>query len=153
IREGLIWATLEHANILPFLGYYRDKDSEDLELHLVSPYMENGDIRKYLETCEQQGDPIPCAGLVQGVLKGLIYIHELDIAHGDLKPSNILVNDNGEAQLADLGISKYCDDSDYTEFTDRVAQTIWHSPEVTKAGKRFRPSLKSDIWSFGCAWL
>lgn len=40
----------------------------------------------------------------------MIYLHKNQIVHGDVKPSNILMNSNGEIKLTDFGISKIVDE-------------------------------------------
>ncbi|KAJ7802914.1 kinase-like domain-containing protein, partial [Mycena leptocephala] len=78
-REALIWRQLTHPNVLPFFGVYY----LETRLCLVSPWMENGNIMKFLEITQ------PATGLrlslILDVALGLQYLHKENAIHGDLK--------------------------------------------------------------------
>ncbi|KAJ7796785.1 kinase-like domain-containing protein [Mycena leptocephala] len=98
-REAVIWRQLAHPNILPFFGlYYLDN-----RLCLVSPWMENGNIMKFLEI--NKPDTRVRLSLILDVALGLQYLHKEKIVHGDLKGLNILVTPSGKACIADFGVS------------------------------------------------
>ncbi|KAF8599962.1 kinase-like protein, partial [Ceratobasidium sp. AG-I] len=80
----------------------------------------------------------------------LAHIHSLEIVHGDLKASNIVVNDNGnKAKICDFGSSRICCGCyDGPEDQDGTAQ--WDSPELWSGESR---TSSSDIWAFGCVAL
>ena len=44
-------------------------------------------------------------GIIRQVMGGLLYLHQNNICHNDLKPSNILVNGDGTVKIADFGVS------------------------------------------------
>ncbi|KAI0074456.1 kinase-like protein [Panus rudis PR-1116 ss-1] len=157
LREGIMWSCLNHPNILPFLGYcldYHDPvDGESLYLSyaLVCPYMECGEILPYIDVLERTDRPYAHLG----VANGLMYLHQLEIAHGDIKPANILINKDGIPQIADLGELKFRDTTLLTAHTTRAFSAIWSAPEVVAEGEahHYIPTFASDIWSFGCVWL
>ncbi|KAJ7447741.1 hypothetical protein B0H11DRAFT_1744755, partial [Mycena galericulata] len=47
-HEALIWRQLSHPNLLPFFGLYHPEDTKS-RLCLISPWMDNGDITRYLK--------------------------------------------------------------------------------------------------------
>ncbi|KAJ7927805.1 kinase-like domain-containing protein, partial [Mycena leptocephala] len=99
--EALGWKNLRHPHILPLLGI--DRDSFPSSVSLVSPWMENGNILSYLEPSEQRHANVE--RLLDEIAHGLQYLHFHNIVHGDLRGSNILINEDSRACLADFGIS------------------------------------------------
>ncbi len=138
-RELRIWSSLDHPNVLPLLGYVMYGDYPAL----VSRWMVNGSLRNYIEMFPDtsvirmvRGSSIIFLVLVpysllikaRGTANGLLYLHNQDIIHSDMKSviffhlqkhdyvlklkhnpfeiDNILVSDSGEPLLADFGVSR-----------------------------------------------
>lgn len=78
------------------------------------------------------------------VINGLTYLKEqFNILHRDVKPSNMLVNSQGEIKLCDFGVSCMLIDSMANSF---VGTRSYMAPERL-TGARY--SIQSDVWSFG----
>lgn len=72
------------------------------------------------------------------------YLHESNVVHGDIKGSNILINDNGHSLLCDFGLTKMTQSK--TSTTMRGAGTTrWQSPELWEDIPK---SFASDVYAF-----
>ncbi|KAJ3565548.1 hypothetical protein NP233_g7564 [Leucocoprinus birnbaumii] len=141
-KELVIAAHLSHPNILPFLGFHFCDDAQQ-RICIVSPWMENGDLRSYLDLHPNT----PSIPLISDIATGLRYLHRTKIVHADLKAVNILVSKTRRAKLGDFGISRIL-------MTDPVAteasmgSAYWMAPELFTEDAS--PTKQSDIWAFGC---
>jgi serine/threonine protein kinase len=85
--------------------------------------------------------------LCVGLIKGLTYLHEHCIAHRDIKPDNLLVNnENFRLIITDFDIAMRVEDED-EEVDDQCGTKHWMAPEV-KENLRHSP-IKADRWSCG----
>ncbi|KIO27169.1 hypothetical protein M407DRAFT_36208, partial [Tulasnella calospora MUT 4182] len=148
-RELKVWASANHPNILELVGYYL---SENLgSAQLISPYMSNGNVKDYTKIDQ------PALALLQvrGITSGIYYLHGCNppICHGDLKPPNVLVNDNIEAGLCDFGLARFITESGacsgLTTSRSPKGSLRYMSPELPQESEA-KHSLESDIWAWGC---
>ena len=85
------------------------------------------------------------ATLLRSVLSGVDYLHSNKLIHRDIKAANILLDENGEAKIADFGVSA----QQMTTFGNKesfIGTPFWMSPEVIAKNKY---NSKTDIWSLG----
>jgi serine/threonine protein kinase len=111
IRETNTWLRLSHRNIQPDFGHCSDLAPS---IALISPYCVNGTVMGYIKT--QSANNHLRLKLVADVVNGLAYLHTFrsGVVHGDLKPSNILVDDAGNARLTDFGRAKVVGETGFT---------------------------------------
>ncbi|OCH92339.1 kinase-like protein [Obba rivulosa] len=95
--EAVIWKHLRHPNITPFYGI----DTGSFALSFVSKWMPHGTITSYLK----HNATAQRLGFISDVSEGLKYLHDIGIVHGDIKGSNILVNEKLVACLCDFGLA------------------------------------------------
>ncbi|XP_015665850.1 dual specificity mitogen-activated protein kinase kinase 6 [Protobothrops mucrosquamatus] len=87
------------------------------------------------------------------IVKALEHLHsKLSVIHRDVKPSNVLINTQGQVKMCDFGISGY--------LVDSVAKTMDAGCKPYMAPERINPelnqkgySVKSDIWSLGITMI
>ncbi|KHN88655.1 Cyclin-dependent kinase 14 [Toxocara canis] len=101
IREASLLRALRHANIVTLHDIVYEHNS----LIFVFEYMKM-DLSKYLEGYRNGLDPMRVKLLLFQLLRGLAFCHEKKILHRDLKPQNLLLNENGELKLADFGLAR-----------------------------------------------
>ncbi|KDQ61866.1 hypothetical protein JAAARDRAFT_524820 [Jaapia argillacea MUCL 33604] len=120
---------------------------------LVMKWYESGDISHYLHLQPH----VSVRQLALDIVQGLKYLHSNDppIFHGDLKPSNILVNNNGRAVLCDFGSAHILDGTESTvaslsgscrSMAPELFPTLIDDDSPSPV-----PTTMSDIWSLGCA--
>ncbi|KAJ7617180.1 kinase-like domain-containing protein [Roridomyces roridus] len=154
-REALTWKRLSHAYIMPLIGI--DTESFPSCLSMVSPWMKNGTVVKYLSGIS---DPLQrqrtVDRLIQEIAQGLAFLHDQKVVHGDLRGSNILVDDDGHAQLADFGLT-VLSDSTTTQTNNGAGSVRWMAPEALHPEACGLPDFvrrpPSDIYAFGCVCL
>ena len=105
-REAKTLAKLSHSSIVKIYDYGEYEDAP----YLVMELFEGGTLKDYL------GQPMPfsqAVNLLLPVARGLAYAHKQGVLHRDVKPSNILINQqSGEVVLTDFGIAKLLEDNE-----------------------------------------
>ncbi|CAE6438560.1 unnamed protein product [Rhizoctonia solani] len=147
-REIHTWNKCNHPNILPFLGLavFRER------IAIVSPWIKNGTMRDFLK---ENPDTDRCRLFRQStqICDGIIYLHSLDIVHGDLKGENVLISDDGDALLADFGSADLSNRTiSFTQFLDQCGWTMrWGAPELLK--EIIPRSKEADVYALGMTIL
>lgn len=152
-RELQTMADVKHRNVLALRGYY---SAPHINL-LVYDLMPNGNLESVLhDYATRNVDPIDWdlrLKIALGVARGLSYLHYdciPHIIHRDIKCSNILLDENMEARVADFGLAKFIRPRE-THVTTIAAGTLGYlPPEYLETGKI---TEKGDVYSFGVVLL
>ena len=141
-REYTNWTKVSgKSNIVKLYDFIID-DKEDAAL-FISEYCSYGTLQSRMSTIRDV-TTIKC--VLRDVLKGVQACHETDIAHCDLKPSNILLANCGTWKLADFGCSQHV--TSYTfGLHARKGTPMFIAPEVFKNGESYGKSV--DMWAIG----
>ncbi|KAG8838573.1 hypothetical protein FRB91_007549, partial [Serendipita sp. 411] len=156
-RERRVWAMLEHPNILPLLGYADEEEMFQPLGALISPWCKYGDAGQFIG---EHGSSLTLQVRVQlwkGVIDGVAYLNsrERPIIQGDLKPGNILIDDEGKPRLCDFGLSRILAAQDLgctTTTSDHTGTPRYLSYELVRGDISY-PDKGSDIFSVGCVGL
>lgn len=147
-QEYVIAGQLIHSNIVVPNHY----DIHDGAPFMIMPFMPNGTADKYVD----DWNDYEVERFLKSISSALEHIHTLQhpVVHQDIKPKNILVNEDGEFMLADFGISK--------EFKDTLRKSVGGKSEDGGMTIAFAPPEKfakdlnarkprpsNDIWSLG----
>ncbi|CAD5325062.1 unnamed protein product [Arabidopsis thaliana] len=138
IVEATLLSRLSHPNVVKFVGVNTGNC-------IITEYVPRGSLRSYLHKLEQKS--LPLEQLIDfglDIAKGMEYIHSREIVHQDLKPENVLIDNDFHLKIADFGIAceeEYCD-----VLGDNIGTYRWMAPEVLK---RIPHGRKCDVYSFG----
>ncbi|KIO26934.1 hypothetical protein M407DRAFT_73928 [Tulasnella calospora MUT 4182] len=144
-RQIRVWRKLDNPYVLRLYGWCKF----DGETYLVSPWLRNRDVVRYLNG--DRNRHLKCLSLIYEIAQGLQYLHDQGIIHGSLKPSNILVQDNGSAVLSDFSLAKIATpDAKNTQTNPQVNVFRYQAPEVILD----QPISKaSDVYSWAMTAL
>ncbi|KIO31707.1 hypothetical protein M407DRAFT_67596, partial [Tulasnella calospora MUT 4182] len=135
-REAMTWCTLRHPYILEFLGTFK----RNRHLYFVSPFISDGTLFEYI-VGHPEANRIK---LLCEAADAISYLHQNNVVHGDIKGSNILIDDNGHSLLCDFGLTKMTHSRTSTAM--RGAGTVrWQSPELWEDEPK---SFSSDAYAF-----
>ncbi|XP_049396813.1 putative leucine-rich repeat receptor-like protein kinase At2g19210 [Solanum stenotomum] len=147
--EAELLGRVHHRNLISLVGYCY----EGAYMALVYEYMENGTVKEHLNGTKSLTWIERLQVALNGA-EGLDYLHNgctPPIVHRDVKSTNILLDDNFHAKLADFGISRAFSVDESSFVSTAVVGTIGYlDPEYAHLQKLHE---KSDVYSFGVVLL
>ncbi len=140
-REALSVSNLSHPNIVEVY----DVGEEDGNYYIVMEYIEGKTLKQLLQkrgalTLTEVID------IMSQLTDGLAHAHEAYIIHRDIKPQNIMIEDNGRIKITDFGIAMALNSTQLTQ-TNSVMGSVHYLPPEQANGKG--ATVKSDIYSLG----
>lgn len=146
-REAQMVATLQHPHILP-IQYYGVQDGTS---YMVMPLLTGGTLARHLSRRIRENKPLPSldsiATLLRQIAGALDYAHSQGVIHRDIKPNNIMFDNQGNAYLMDFGIAKFTSgESDMTSTGLVVGAPQYIAPEQWR-GDELSPA--ADLYSLG----
>jgi serine/threonine protein kinase len=143
LSEAKVGNKLDHENVVRI--EYADVVSHGGEKLVViaMDYHEGGSCSSTVNALKFVAAPRAVSIMID-VLRGLEYLHEKDLLHNDIKPSNILLANDGRALLSDYGIS--CPSVGGTPVAATAAYTLHRAPETLLTGN---VSVATDVYQVG----
>ncbi|BFG34908.1 hypothetical protein CerSpe_211820 [Prunus speciosa] len=150
INEVATIGRIRHVNVVRLIGFC----VEGSKRALVYDFMSNGSLEKYIFS--QQGDvSLSCQIIFEialGVARGIEYLHQgcdMQILHFDIKPHNILLDENFTPKVSDFGLAKlYPLDNSIVSLTAARGTMGYIAPELFYKNIG-GVSYKADVYSFG----
>ncbi|KAI4312777.1 hypothetical protein MLD38_037571 [Melastoma candidum] len=157
---------LRHENIVEILGYCIDREEEGA---LIFDYVSNGTIEEKLHperrSCEEtpsrrSSKTLPWKNRVKiafQLARAIEYLHRKSVIHGDIKPSNVLLDEDLNCKLCDFGSSKKMRTTDCSPMSNHKVRNNrimgspgYADPEYLRTGMA---SEKNDVYGFGMVLL
>jgi DNA-binding SARP family transcriptional activator/class 3 adenylate cyclase/ABC-type glycerol-3-phosphate transport system substrate-binding protein len=136
-QEAQTIARLEHPHVVPLYDYWRDGSGA----YLVMRWMRGGSLEDML--VRGPLDPEGAVRVVDQVASALALAHRLHTVHRDVKPANVLLDEEGNAYLSDFGIAE-----DLTDWREVIpAGSLGYSSPEQLRGEAATP--RSDIYGLG----
>ena len=153
INEVASMSQTSHVNIVSLLGFC----SEGSKRAIIYEFLENGSLDKFISNTNIMNlDFTALYEIALGVARGLEYLHfgcKTRIVHFDIKPQNVLLDENLLPKVSDFGLAKLCEKKESIISLLDMRGTIGYiAPEM------FSPvygsvSHKSDVYSYGMLLL
>ncbi|WCJ36824.1 PR5-like receptor kinase [Euphorbia peplus] len=159
INEIGTMVRIHHVNVVRLVGFCAD----GFRRALVYEYLPNDSLEKFITSNDEKGDGEELRlgweklqDIAIGIAKGIEYLHQgcdQQILHFDIKPHNILLDENFNPKISDFGLAKLCaKDQSVISMTTARGTMGYIAPEVFS--RNFgNVSYKSDIYSFGMVLL
>ncbi|PNT28545.2 hypothetical protein POPTR_007G125600v4 [Populus trichocarpa] len=151
VNEMGTMARIHHVNVVRLIGFCAD----GFRRALVYEYLPNDSLQKFISSANARNVFLGWERLhhiALGVAKGIEYLHQgcdQTILHFDIKPHNILLDNDFNPKIADFGLAKLC-----SKYKSAISMTTargtvgYIAPEVFS--RNFgNVSYKSDVYSFG----
>lgn len=140
-REALSATSLTNPNIVSIYDV-----GEDGEMHyIVMEYIKGKTLKQYI----QEFSPLSSAKSIQimkQLTSAITHAHENGIIHRDIKPQNILMDEEGNVKVTDFGIATSLGATSFTQTNSVIGTVHYLSPEQARGGLA---TMKSDIYALG----
>ncbi|CBQ69367.1 related to cyclin dependent kinase C [Sporisorium reilianum SRZ2] len=161
LREIKLLKKLKHPSIVPVIDMAFRPSGERGKLgdvYMVEPYMDH-DLNGMLENPSIRLEISQIKLYMKQLLEGTLYLHKNRILHRDMKAANLLINNNGQLQIADFGLARPYRDPGQSwtgkgwnggtqRYTNMVVTRWYRPPELLAGEKKYGPPI--DMWGIGC---
>ncbi|UII57370.1 Stk1 family PASTA domain-containing Ser/Thr kinase [Cytobacillus spongiae] len=140
-REAQSATSLAHPNIVNIY----DVGEEESIYYIVMEYVDGHTLKQYI----QQKSPLSvekALDIMEQLTSAISHAHQNHIIHRDIKPQNILIDDEGNVKITDFGIAMALSATSITQTNSVLGSVHYLSPEQARGGMA---NKKSDIYSLG----
>ncbi|XP_053682780.1 STE20-like serine/threonine-protein kinase [Sabethes cyaneus] len=139
-REVQIMSSVQHPNIIHIYEVFENRE----KMVLVMEFAAGGELYDYLSERKVLSEE-EARRIFRQVATAIYYCHKHKICHRDLKLENILLDENGNAKIADFGLSNVFDEQRL--LATFCGSPLYASPEIVKGTPYLGPEV--DCWSLG----
>ncbi|KAJ6220097.1 hypothetical protein RDWZM_005909 [Blomia tropicalis] len=141
INEIKILSILSHENIIKYYGSFIC----DNRFYIETEYADAGTLSDFLASLSETLEELEILALFVQIVSAVLYLHQRNIIHRDIKTTNIFLTKEGFIKIGDFGISKILNSKlDARSF---VGTPFYICPEIFE-GKAYNKPC--DIWAMGC---
>ena len=150
-REISIMIRLQHPTIIKLIGYSLTDFKDSDNVTMIMQFSKKGSLSELISN-SRKGlldniyDNTTRQIILIGIARGMMLLHKNNTIHRDLKPDNILLDDNLHPLITDFGLSKICDTISTISHSISCGTSVYMAPEVI-AGRKYNG--KADVYSFG----
>jgi eukaryotic-like serine/threonine-protein kinase len=140
-REARSVAQLSHPNIVTVI----DRGQDDGRQYIVFEYVAGENLKQVIE----RGGPLPVRDallLALQMARALSFAHDRGLIHRDVKPQNVLLNEDGQAKMTDFGIARSVDVEGVTVTGTVLGTSEYIAPEQARGQ---RVDALTDVYSLG----
>ncbi|KAL8241364.1 hypothetical protein R6Q59_014719 [Mikania micrantha] len=153
MRECEAWRNIRHRNLLKIITSCSSVDFQGNDFKaLIYEFMPNGSLHDWLHSSESTSrlSLLQIMKILMDIAYALVYIHNYSLpslVHGDLKPSNVLLDDDMVAHVGDFGLARFLGTTSYQSSSTGIRGTIGYVAPEYGAGSEMTSS--GDVYSFG----
>ena len=148
-REAATIARLHHTNIVPIFAVGRERDVHYFAMQLIK----GRSLADVHDEAKRTGKPLRHEDVTRWGLQAaeaLVHAHHRGVIHRDVKPSNLLIDDDGVVWLTDFGLAKHADEQTLTSSGTLMGTPRYMSPEQADS-IRHTIDHRTDIYSLGAS--
>ncbi len=133
---------LNHDNIVKVLDIGEENGEHYIVMELLKPHT----LKDVIEASEKYFNNEDIVDMSLQILNGIKKAHDNKIVHRDIKPQNILIDDEGRLKVSDFGIARVVNSNTMQNLRDAIGSVHYASPEQSRGSL---VDERSDIYSFG----
>ncbi|KAI9004149.1 kinase-like domain-containing protein [Gaertneriomyces semiglobifer] len=142
LREISLLKEMKHPNIV----HLHDIVHNDEKLYLIFEFLDL-DLKKYMDQIQGKLSPALVKSYMYQLMRGIYHCHCRRVLHRDLKPQNLLIDQQGMLKLADFGLARAFG-VPLRAYTHEVVTLWYRAPEILLGSKHYSTGV--DMWSVGC---
>ncbi|KAM4702750.1 guanylate cyclase 2G-like [Rhinophrynus dorsalis] len=149
LHEFRVMREMRHENLVTFFGVC----TEPSHVCIVTQYCKKGSLKDVLQNNDIELDWIFKLSFAYDIVNGMGFLHNSPLkSHGNLKPTNCLVDSRMQVKLSGFGLWEFKHGTTFRDVTAKsvnYSELYWTAPELLRLGRfPFQGTQKGDVYSF-----